>query len=1637
MRSILFFVATVLLATPPVVTTRAAPSAPDSQAQATNPFTLIVSTAQARLGRRAVDLNIGWQGSSPGGRLVLRLMDLKGKVVSQKRTVLAPSRRLKPILRFKMWLSAGARRHVDLLTLSYHYVSNTRGASKPTVVAGVVGMSEILDRHFVWIRGHKTLTAGSQAGLRVIVRDGAGKKLAGVRVTLLLRQGRKTVRTTVRTGRTGTGNLVLKVPIAWGGKSAQLTATTQGSFVQRFNSRVQILHRVKVLLTTNKPIYQPGQIIWARLLSLRSPNRLPHANALVTLMIKDGNGNIVFREKTRTDSFGVAWSRFRLAQRGCHGTYSVRAVVDVPNGPDVVAEKSVKVYRYKLPRFKIGFGLKNAYVQPGQQLVSKITARYLTGKPVPGGRVLVSIYNQHSLLTSVSARTNRNGSYLLRWVVPSRFLNGHPTGTLHLKAVILDPAGHRRQRHIAIPVVKQAIKITAVHENQGVVPGVPQKIYWVASLPDGKAARAQLTVRITQPRGTTTHHVSTDAYGVAELTVTPHSSRLQYSVTAKNAQGQRGTAKGSFSVSPTSTELLIRPVKALYQGSDTLVVDVFSRARWAPVYLDVIQNQQIVRSAAGVIHNGRARIQIPLGPELEGSLRLSAYQLTPSGDYQKAFRWVLVKPHRQLRVVVRQDRAVYQPGQPALLSLRVVDEKGRGASASLGIEITDSAVYALAGSPPALRQTIFMLEKVLLDDKPQLNGIGLPALMAFGLRSGRHRAELALLAMQSAQLDYPLNQNGQQSYIRYRKALQRRLASALKPVVWRRFRTFAQAYRRYWMNQYIKQRCAKLLDFVSLDVLVTAGSLKPAQLLDSWGKPFVLESNCACCGCDDTYRVLVRSLGPDGKSDTEDDLTFGPYVLKKPKRPTWIKGCRMAMGCACGGGGGLGLGGRGFGGGSYAGRGWGGGMANLHFEKTRQHFPESLYVNPSLRTDPRGRAAVSLTMADSITNWVMTAFASDKTGRLGSLIHQIRVFKEFFADVNLPQALTRHDEIEVPVAIHNHLKSTQNVRVQLQPAAWFQVVDSPQKMLSVPTGAISVARFRIKALQVGQWKLTVQAVGQSGRDAVSRPLEVRPEGRPYRFSSSGTLRQQLAAVTNIPQSAIPGSERLTVKIQPEILSVVLGGLDGLLAMPHGCFEQTSSTTYPNIMVLSYLKHAGKAHNALRKKALAFIGTGYQRLLAFEVNRRGFSLFGQAPANPILTAYGLQEFADMSKVRHVDPAVLRRTRAYLTSIQHKDGSWRKVGGLIETGATSAQGQLAATAYIAWSLGRTGKSHQAVNRAVRFLRKHVRTFWENPYVLGLTAHAASHTRGARFRPFVQLLLRRLATLKKKDQHGNIYWSTDDNRATVMSGRGRSASVETTALVLEVLLRHRAYVPLARRVIPYLLASKDPRGAWYTTQATVLALRALLKAKQVFSSRLPSRIDVLLDGRLAETVRLKRGDAGITFKVDLSTGLKPGKHTVRIQPRGRGSVLYQIAHGYHLPPGRAAARPGAPTNHLRIRATYSRRRVQVGELVTARVSLHNQARRTLSAPVAELGTPPGFSIITEDLDRLVRLGQLQRYEQTPGRLVLYFTQLKQAHTRLTYRLQARFPAHVTVPGSTFYEYYFPEKTAHHPAQHLTAFR
>jgi uncharacterized protein YfaS (alpha-2-macroglobulin family) len=324
---------------------------------------------------------------------------------------------------------------------------------------------------------------------------------------------------------------------------------------------------------------------------------------------------------------------------------------------------------------------------------------------------------------------------------------------------------------------------------------------------------------------------------------------------------------------------------------------------------------------------------------------------------------------------------------------------------------------------------------------------------------------------------------------------------------------------------------------------------------------------------------------------------------------------------------------------------------------------------------------------------------------------------------------------------------------------------------------------------------------------------VLPDGEERRDTWNDRLEGTVAKDVTIPKEAIAGASTILVKIYPGLFSQAVEGLDSMLRMPFGCFEQTSSVTYPNVLVMDYMKSTKKITPEIQMKAEQYINVGYQRLLSFEVKGGGFSWFGDAPAHKVLTAYGLMEFRDMSRVHEVDENVIVRTQNWLAGLQQQDGTWERDEGGIAEGIINRQTDtLRVTAYIAWALAESGYEGPALERALNYVNEYWRQA-KDPYALAvvangyLTAMPDSKAAGEAVDALAKLAV-------VEDKVG--YWKSAG--PTFTSAQNGTADLETTALATYALVKSGRHVDLTNKAITYLIRSKDSFGTWQTTQATV---------------------------------------------------------------------------------------------------------------------------------------------------------------------------------------------------------------------------
>jgi uncharacterized protein YfaS (alpha-2-macroglobulin family) len=160
-----------------------------------------------------------------------------------------------------------------------------------------------------------------------------------------------------------------------------------------------------------------------------------------------------------------------------------------------------------------------------------------------------------------------------------------------------------------------------------------------------------------------------------------------------------------------------------------------------------------------------------------------------------------------------------------------------------------------------------------------------------------------------------------------------------------------------------------------------------------------------------------------------------------------------------------------------------------------------------------------------------------------------------------------------------------------------------------------------------------------------------------------------------------------------------------------------------------------------------------------------------------------------------------------------------------------------------------------------------------------------------------------------------------------------------------------------------------------------------------------------------------------------------------------MYQVTAQYYLPFADLAKYPDiAPVSDLvTIDVAYDRTELTVDETILVKVTVSlNQPGGVAESAIIDLGLPPGFSLLSEDLAAQVaryndvpldyEFARIERFETTPRQIIIYLTNLSNGKPlEFSYRLQAKYPLRVQAPASNAYDYYNPEVSGQNAPQVL----
>ncbi|MDP1560006.1 MAG: MG2 domain-containing protein, partial [Pirellulaceae bacterium] len=461
----------------------------------------------------------------------------------------------------------------------------------------------------------------------------------------------------------------------------------------------------RVMLTTDKPVYQPGQTIRLRSLSLKKPSLRPIAGEAVQFSIQDPKENLIFKQRDVTSQFGIAATDCPLATQVIEGEYRIMCEVGGTR-----SETTVRVQKYVLPKFKLDVTLDKAFYAPAELVRGHLRANYFFGKPVVDGQVQVEVRSADfgsQQLQSIEATTDEQGNCEFSFRLPETMYgteSDNGNARFQLAISVTDTAGQQHSVGLSRTVASRPIQITVIPEGGNLSVGLATRLFVVTNYADGQPAACRVGIEgVAQ-------ELQTNAAGVAVVEIEPNDLSGVIVVRATDEAGRVGRSEWRFERSSQIGDFVLRPDRAIYASGQTMSLEVLATGN-DPVFVDLLKDGQSLGSRMIEVGNGFGELEIDLPIDLSGTVQIVAFRANPSGFPVRRTRMVLVEPAKQLRIEATLDQAEYRPGGRAKIQFQLRDEAGQPKPGALSLHAVDEAVYAVLGQRTNMEQAFFMLEQ--------------------------------------------------------------------------------------------------------------------------------------------------------------------------------------------------------------------------------------------------------------------------------------------------------------------------------------------------------------------------------------------------------------------------------------------------------------------------------------------------------------------------------------------------------------------------------------------------------------------------------------------------------------------------------------------------------------------------------------------------------------------------------------------------------------------------------------------------------------------------------------------------------------------------------------------------------------
>ena len=670
----------------------------------------------------------------------------------------------------------------------------------------------------------------------------------------------------------------------------------------------------------------------------------------------------------------------------------------------------------------------------------------------------------------------------------------------------------------------------------------------------------------------------------------------------------------------------------------------------------------------------------------------------------------------------------------------------------------------------------------------------------------------------------------------------------------------------------------------------------------------------------------------------------------------------------------------------------------------RNDFRSTIYWNPSLKTDKTGTARLSFYNSDAITQFRISIEGLSNEGKIAQYSQKYFTQLPFEIVAKVPAAVISGDIIHLPLTLTNNTDRSLTGELQLKIPSHLQAVNQPiPTTVSIPAGRSKSLFLKYKVLnRMAEGNLEIAFEAEGMRDVLQTQVACRSRGFPVHHVFSGRTTESHYKLHVVDK--VEGSIQANIKLYPSVLDEVMSSMKSMMRMPYGCFEQTSSSNYPNLLALNYMRETATSNKEIEIQAKKFLDVGYKRLTGYESPSGGFHWWGNDPGHEALTAYGLMQFVDMKSVYAVDTKMINRTAKWLLSRRDGKGSWNKSQYALHTWASSD----ITDAYIVYALCEAGYGKQLSKELSKSFNDAVKS--EDPYMMGLMANAmlamGKKTNG-------EALLTKLVKLQAKDG------SFEGLTSSVVHSTGHSLKIETTSLVILAMMKTQKYTAAVRHAIGFIQKGKGHYG-YGSTQGTVLALKALLSyAKYGRQADSDGTLAIWVDDQQVTTLNYEKGQREVQWQ-GLGQYLHDGEQNISVKYINTKNPLpFDIEVNYYT-----RQPDNAPECRLKLETALAKTSVAMGETVRLKAKVINTSKEGQAMTIAMVGIPAGLSVQHWQLKELKEKKAFSSYEIFEGYVVLHYEQMQPEEIRtISLDLKADIPGTYEAPASSTFLYYTNE--------------